>query len=121
MKPWSNNHLDELPIDGPFNAMSPFGNFALRVLYDLKVPLTKYFYNAIGKSLDNNEDDLDEAIMTNFEKNPTYSIAFLEYLVENVLVFGCLFDHSLMTLNSIKDIVDTNSCSEAWNKVKIYA
>ncbi len=73
-------------------------------------------YEAIDKELDDGVDELEDAESTILEENPFYSIKFIEYLVVNVLSLGCLFDHSLMTLNSYGIDVDTNATSEAWNR-----
>lgn len=117
VKPWSSTHLDDLPTRASFYALSPFGNYALHKFYDLKIPLSKPMYASIGKTLDINDDDDTDLAYSELYENPTYSIDFLEYLIRNVFCFGCLFDHSLITLNSYSADIDTNASSESWNKV----
>jgi len=64
------------------------------------------------------EDSSDESAEdSQSTSNPYYSIPFLEYLIKWVFSLGCLFDHSLLTLNEISSSGDSNAVSESWNAV----
>ncbi|OXA49610.1 CXXC-type zinc finger protein 1 [Folsomia candida] len=100
--PWEVVNLNELPSDPPFYRQSPFSQFAIIVAteYDIQLDFS-----------DQVEDDYSGAT------NPYYCPPFLRYLIKHVLVIGCLFDHSLMRLNDISTLSDTQGSVESWNDI----
>lgn len=114
--PWSHTHLDDVPTNGPFYATSPFSNYALRLCHENKVRGFDRMYSAIGLSpLEDDEDTF--MVETLYAKNPYFSLELLRYLIVQVFSLGCLFDHTLITLNGYSISPDTNATSETWNKV----
>ena len=79
-----------------------------------RIAVNESFYKAIGRCSPCNvesEEDVDET------ENAHYNLDYLEYLLIELFPFGCLMDHSLLTLNNLPIREDTNTEVESWNKV----
>lgn len=75
-------------------------------------------YTQAGLEANDDYNDDDE-LQSGYIRNSYFNIEFLEYLIRNIFVYGCMFDHSLLKLNGCTTTQDTNSPVESWNSVRL--
>lgn len=103
---WRDVNLNDVPIgDSPIYAASPFSYFAIRKCHERGIQLQPYFYRAVGLPMPEEATDDEES---GSGLNPYFSLAFLEYLLMDILPYQPMFDHSLMILCNLSTEGDTN-------------
>jgi len=121
-RPWE--FMQECPNEKglPLYLLSPFGNLAIQLCKKLKIKIPTELKSAqiYSSSEGTSEDSSEENSPRTKSRNPHHNPSFLLYLLRYIFPFGCMMNHSLITLIGGQISEDTNAASESWNAVSFY-